>query len=1414
MDEKYPDAINVGVVEWTDEFKLRQRDRPSRTNTQSILYRTRLRRHYVRPDELRIPEMLQPMPGEPELMEDRTIVRYKLDISEFEGRDMTDTFEPMLEQSLQRIFRLERFNRRRNDLFVRLRWHHDTGRRFANEWSITYPFTRGMDLGDLVRQFFEYLFGAPTDAGDSRNPNALAGYLVIEVIVIHNARSYSHGNRPILFSFDRGPRSSSIVVVKSEDACAFHAVVIGIARVFMLTEEGDSKTEAIKTYSNMIKHQPFECKLLKNMSNNLSVGTGILVGPIENSVLPRFQRALDDWKRYTGKIQLNLVDEENNELVTSYAPYPGDDRRCIYLRYTRNGNNKGHMDLITNMRGYKRQDFCHLCKETYDSRSGHSRCAVRACKHCSRDHQDYRVSSSSGYFKCDACTRIFTEESCFNVHQLYYCQYSRCNECLRYYYSGRNSAKHICGQWYCNQCKEYDTIGSNHGSHVCYWKVPTKSKPRKDKKYAVIDIETRRHDNNDVIPELIWIVWGEGEDECKGFRRMDEFISFIFGKPFDGFTFWAHNGSGFDFRLIRTFLIDNGIHHDVSKRGDKLFRMAIGNRLFIDSMRHIPGSLRKIAKSFGLKLIKGHFPHLLFSNQFQPNVIDGMPDIKYFEPDDHSVEERNELYEWYAGEKKWRDEARYEPEPLTYPRPLIRRYQYDTLQQLNEYCKNDCKVLFQIVTLYRKMCLENFDEDPCNFITLPQMVMHVYKKQFMLPRTIAMVSSKWHSVVTQAEIDYIRYISCITSTDIWHAKSEGAEQPSVWLMDHKVVVTGKSDDEDSIVYDYLPCYANGCPRCYPLDRTEEDPKSRSTFESRYHLFEQKAAAIATKYHYIVTWECDFEKVKQMDKLETDEQVKEWQQYLFQQRFLFEALDPIPYPEWYKYTNHDPFRVTTLRDVVEGGNTSVGWMIRKLKEDEFIVIEDVTSMYPSVMLEEKFPVGLPKILKDVTKEMYLDAIGTPREYFGLIQCVILPPQHLVFPVLGVKHQNKRIPVLCRTCMEESSASSVPITPRNEFEDCKHTNEQRQISGFWGTVEVNLAIEAGYTLVKVFEVHHFEQHSRSVFAKFVEHMYKGKTYNSGYKDMKELKELIEKMREKYPTIELDETKFSKEKNAVLRELFKLIMNSLFGKFLQRRDFTEYKTIFNSGQYRKMIHEFGSRYHIIPKESYSRSELFEMTKKMDFLDQPNMTTNEYYGAMVTIYARCRLWRILVWESKQQKERMKQAQPHGEWDIQHPELSRVMYTDTDSAHRIYSKDEERYPTNEVLGGVKVEGLVRREVVVGPKFYGYERSDKTQKIWNADTQQYDEQLEVTIHAKGVVKTYNNEKKLTLNRLEELARGEDQEEELEFLDVYQDKEQVKMTKTKKKISRQYTKGHLVLYENGDIQALPFGYCYDCRMWNE
>lgn len=167
-----------------------------------------------------------------------------------------------------------------------------------------------------------------------------------------------------------------------------------------------------------------------------------------------------------------------------------------------------------------------------------------------------------------------------------------------------------------------------------------------------------------------------------------------------------------------------------------------------------------------------------------------------------------------------------------------------------------------------------------------------------------------------------------------------------------------------------------------------------------------------------------------------------------------------------------------------------------------------------------------------------------KYFGIAQVEILAPRNLALPVLPMRSESGRLIFsLCRTCTEEQ-----------HHEQCPHDNEAlRSFTCTFPIAELKKAVEHGYVIKKVHEMHYCTKTSRTLFRQYMKKYFKIKLAYSGLDDemcarfafdQVAIEKYLRENSEKYCgfEIELDE---DIAKKPALKFVAKLLFNSLLGR-----------------------------------------------------------------------------------------------------------------------------------------------------------------------------------------------------------------------------------------------------------------------------
>ncbi|XP_055781116.1 uncharacterized protein LOC129857164 [Salvelinus fontinalis] len=404
----------------------------------------------------------------------------------------------------------------------------------------------------------------------------------------------------------------------------------------------------------------------------------------------------------------------------------------------------------------------------------------------------------------------------------------------------------------------------------------------------------------------------------------------------------------------------------------------------------------------------------------------------------------------------------------------------------------------------------------------------------------------------------------------------------------------------------------------------------------------------------------------------------------------------------------------------------------------------------------YPMGHPEII-------HRD-FNLPQNYFGLIKATVYPPRGLFIPVLPYKGpQGKLLFSLCRTCSENN----------NQEKPCKHSDQERALTGVWVAVEFSKALEMGYRVAKIFEVLNFSRKSDTLFKEYIKTFLRCKQMASGYPALVTDQESKDKYIQDYHDREgilLDPDRI--EVNKTKRNVSKLYLNSLWGKLSQRcnmitmsiiKDHKEFWEFVSSDQYEISHFSFLSQDIALVQ--------WRCNKKWVL---PQCNVNVFLAAFTTAYGRLELYAL-----------MEQLQ------------RRVLYHDTDYVVYVSKQGDWKPPISNYLGGLtsdlKDGDHITEWSSCGPKSYAFRTKDN----------------HVVLKAKGVAQNYENARRVNLESITRLVEGfiNDRNSNLEILSSY--KKNVRDKKCFHLRNAPHTKRFRVVYDKRlllpDRTTLPFGY---------
>ena len=184
---------------------------------------------------------------------------------------------------------------------------------------------------------------------------------------------------------------------------------------------------------------------------------------------------------------------------------------------------------------------------------------------------------------------------------------------------------------------------------------------------------------------------------------------------------FAHNARGYDAYFILDYLKEQGLKPDkIIMTGSKIMQMKFGgpHRLeLLDSLNFLPMALAKLPKSFGLfERKKGFFPHLFNTQENQNIVLSGLPDCKFYGLDDMNPMKRAEFLNWYAENKD---------------------KEFNFKKEMLDYCISDVSILQEACMKFQKIVAEVTSEhsvkplDPFCYTTIASTCLGIFKYNFL-----------------------------------------------------------------------------------------------------------------------------------------------------------------------------------------------------------------------------------------------------------------------------------------------------------------------------------------------------------------------------------------------------------------------------------------------------------------------------------------------------------------------------------------------------------------------------------------------------------------------------------------------------------------------------------------------------------
>ena len=684
----------------------------------------------------------------------------------------------------------------------------------------------------------------------------------------------------------------------------------------------------------------------------------------------------------------------------------------------------------------------------------------------------------------------------------------------------------------------------------------------------------------------------------------------------------AHNFQGYDgYFVIHQYHSDNRIVEQL-RNGCKLLEVQHDRIRFIDSLSFFQMPLSAFPKTFGLtELCKGYFPHKFNIPEHQ-NYVGPIPALDYYMPETMSPEGKQALETWHQEQRD-------------------KEVVFDFKKELGEYCESDVRLLKQGRLTYKRLCEAQAGFNPFDHITIASACNRDLRMNRMIPNSIASEPVRgWKNRINQSNValEWLTWCQQQQPQNIQHAGNAG----EVRIPGTHFHVDG-FDSSTNTVYEFHGCFWHGCPRCYPNRHETHLRHYDRTMQDVYKTTQQKIQQLREQgYTVVEMWECEWDRLK-----DTNQEIQSFVENLA----FTEPLIP--------------------RDAFCGGRTNATKLYHRVTPNQKIHYIDVTSLYPWVNKTCIYPKDHPTF---ISQPGHTDI----HQYFGLIQCKVLPPRELYHPVLPYRQEGKLLFPLCAACVKDE----MPKRPWERTAECHHTDEQRVLTGTWCSPELSKAVDLGYEVQYIYEVWHFKETCEGLFRDYVNTWLKIKQEASGWPAWVETEEQKQAYIQDYYEHEGIQLEYDKiEKNPGLRTLAKMMLNSMWGKFGQRLNKTQVETFDDPQRFHQFLDTDTMDVRHVSVINDDMIEVHYQYQDQDIPVSPNL--NIFVACFTTCWARLRLYAAL----EQLQER-------------------VLYYDTDS---IMYLQEEGQP-NPILGdylGEFTSELDDDDYIVefvpgGPKNYGF----------------------------------------------------------------------------------------------------------------
>lgn len=316
---------------------------------------------------------------------------------------------------------------------------------------------------------------------------------------------------------------------------------------------------------------------------------------------PRDKIALHDVSKFEAHLDLKIVifHRSGSGKLEVYKNTDEIHQKTVHLYL-----HDDHYYGIKNLKGFLGYSYvCEYCYHGFKERTSHY------CKFtCNVCTNNTCYTHPKKLVQCDDCLRYCRSDFCYEMHKQAQSGGSRsqcdlikyCDKCYRQYrakWSGDKLLTHKCAPSKCVHCAE---VLMDEGQHCCYIQPVKPCEHSQD--YVYFDFETMYENGRHTANYICAATQAGDEFTAEGVDCVDQMVKHFSRPKFEGFTFIAHNSSGFDSFILLEYFTSQGLTPKIILQGCRLVYMydQVFKQRYIDSYSFLPMKLSKMTTALNL----------------------------------------------------------------------------------------------------------------------------------------------------------------------------------------------------------------------------------------------------------------------------------------------------------------------------------------------------------------------------------------------------------------------------------------------------------------------------------------------------------------------------------------------------------------------------------------------------------------------------------------------------------------------------------------------------------------------------------------------------------------------------------------------------------------------------------------------